>query len=121
MDGSQKDTEIVTYRIPRIEVYPVTDDEMCRIEEGCGRVSQDFAFATSFLSFGVAFFIALMTATFSETRRTAFIIVVVICGIVVFYTGVRWWMQKGKVPEVIAKIRSRKTEPQIPPGGSGLV
>jgi hypothetical protein len=115
MDDLPKSTEIVTYRIPRIEVYPVTDDEMCRIEEGCGRVSEDFAFAMSFLSFGVAFLIALMTATFSETRRIVFVIIVVVCGIGFLYTGVRWLMQKEKVPEVIAKIRSRKTEPEVPP------
>lgn len=115
MDGPPKDTEIVTYKIPRIEVYQITDDEMCRIEEGCGRVGQDFAFATSFLSFGIAFFIALETATFSEVLRIVFIIVVILCGIGTLYTGARWWIQKGQVPSVIAKIRSRKTEPQIPP------
>jgi len=115
MDGPQKDTEIVTYRIPRIEVYQITDDEMCRIEEGCGHVSQDFGFATFFLSFGVAFFIALVSAQFSDKLRPVFIVVVVICGVGALYTGIRWWMQKGKVPEVIAKIRSRKTEPQVPP------
>jgi hypothetical protein len=115
MDGQQKDTEIVTYRIPRIEVYQITDDELCRIEEGCGRVSQDFAFAMSFLSFGVAFFIALKTATFSETLRTIFVIIVTGCGIGFLYTGVRWWMQRRKMPDVMTKIRDRKTEPQVPP------
>jgi hypothetical protein len=115
MDGPQRDTEIITYKIPRIEVYQITDDEICRIEEGCGHVSQDFGFATSFLSFGIAFFIALETATFSETLHSVFLIIVVMCGIGFLYTGARWLMQKGKVPEVIAKIRSRKTEPQVPP------
>ncbi len=115
MNGPQKDAEIVTYRIPRIEVYQVTDDELCRIEEGCSRVSQDFNFATNFLSFGIAFFIALLTATFSESLRTIFIIILVVCGVVFLYTGARWWRQRKKAPSVIAKIRSRKTEPQLPP------
>jgi hypothetical protein len=116
MDGSDKDAEIITYRIPRIEVYQVTDDELCRIEEECGKVSQDFAFSTSFLSFGIAFTIALLTAPFSEWLRTVFVILVIVCGVGCLYTGIRWWSQRRKVPEVVAKIRSRKTEPQAPTG-----
>jgi hypothetical protein len=115
MDAPHRDTEIITYRIPRIEVYQVTDDELCRIEEGCGRVSQDFAFATTFLSFAVAFFIALLTATYSDKLRTIFIAITVICAVGSLYTGIRWWMNKTRVPDVIAKIRSRRTEPQVPP------
>jgi len=115
MNGPQKDAEIVTYKIPRIEVYQLTDDEICRIEEVCGQVNQDFSFATTFLSFGIAFLLALLTATFSERLHTIFIIVVVICGIGFLYTGIPWWGQRKKVPDVVAKIRSRKTEPQAPP------
>ena|SRR5260221_208203 len=115
MDGTQHDAEIVTYKIPRIEVYQVTDDELCRIEEGYGQVSQDFSFATTFLSFGVAFLLALLTATFTEVLRRIFVTVVIICGIGFLYTGYRYWNQRKKVPSVIAKIRSRKTEPQVPP------
>ena len=117
MDAPQKDTEIVTFRIPRIEVYQVTDDELCRIEEGHGRVSQDFTFATNFLSFAVAFFIALLTGTYSDRLRTTFIAFTIICALGFLYTGVRWWMNKTRVPNVIAKIRSRRTEPQAPPTG----
>jgi hypothetical protein len=113
--GGQQNTAIITYTIPRIEVYQVTDDELCRIEEGYGQVGQDLNFATSFLSFGAAFLLALLTATFSERLRTIFILVVIICGIGFLVTGVRWLRQRKKVPDVIAKIRSRKTEPQVPP------
>jgi hypothetical protein len=117
MGGPQKDPEIVTYKIPRIEVYQITDDEMCRIEESCGKVSQDFTFATNFLSIGIAFYIALKTATFSDTLRVIFTTVIIVCGIGFLYTGARWWLQKGRIPEVISKIRSRKTEPEIPKRG----
>ena len=115
MDAPHRDTEIVTYRIPRIEVYQVTHDELCRIEEGCGRVSQDFAFATNFLSFGIAFVIAILTAAYSERVRTIFITITLICAVGFLYTGVRWWMNRTRVPGVIASIRGRKTEPQVPP------
>ena len=80
-----------------------------------GQVSHDFTFATSFLSFGVAFLLALLTATFSERLRNFFILIVIVCGAGFLYTGYRCWKEKGKVPDVIAKIRSRKTEPQTPP------
>lgn len=112
MNGPQQNAEIVTYKIPRIEVYQVTDDELCRIEEGCGQVNQDLTFAISFLSFGVAFLIALLTATFSESARTLFVILTCICAVGALYTGLRWWRQRKAVPNVILKIRSRKTEPQ---------
>lgn len=116
MDGPQQEPEIVTYIIPRIEVYQVTEDELRSIEEGHGQVSQDFTFATSFLSFGIAFLLALLTATFSANLRIVFILVVIVCGAGFLYTGYRCWKQRGKVPNVIAKIRSRKTEPQAPLG-----
>lgn len=106
--------EIVTYKIPRIEVYEVTDDELSRIEEGYGQVEQDLTFATTFLSFGTAVLIALLTATFSEKLRILFIVVTCVCGVGFIYTGVRWWRKRNLLPNVIAKIRSRKTEPEAP-------
>jgi hypothetical protein len=111
----KEEPEIVTYKIPRIEVYQLTDDELSRIEEGCGQVAQDLTFATTLLSFGGAFLIALLTATFSEKLRTIFIAVVIICGLGFLYTAIRWWQKRKVVPNVIAKIRSRKIEPEVPP------
>lgn len=106
--------EIVTYRIPRIEVYQLTDDELSRIEEGCGQVAQDLTFATTLFSFGVAFLIALLTASFSERLRVVFIALVIVCGLGFLYSTYRWWRKRKAVPDVIAKIRSRKTEPEVP-------
>jgi len=65
MSQSPEEPEIVTHRIPRIEVYQVTDDELTRIEDGYGQVSQDLTFAVTSLSFCIAFAIALMTGSFS--------------------------------------------------------
>lgn len=115
MDDSHKDIEIIIWKIPPIEVYQITDEQFTLIEEGCGKVSQDFTFATNFLSFGIAFLLALLGGTFSEVLRTIFIMIVVVCAFGCLYTGVRWWRQRKKVPDVIAKIRSRKTEPQAQP------
>lgn len=115
-DAPKQQTEIVTYKIPRIEIYWVTDEELCRVEESCGKVSQDFTFASNFLSVGIAFFIALKTASFSITIWTIFVFVVIACGIGFLYTGLRWLVCRQTVPSVLAKIRSRKTdEPQTIP------
>jgi hypothetical protein len=115
MDSPQKDAEIITYRIPSIEVYQVTDDELCRVEESCRHVSQDFAFASNLLSFAIAFFIALLEGTFSDRVQTILTSAVAVCLLGSVYTGQRWWSQRKAAPQVIAKIRSRKTEPQAPP------
>jgi len=114
MDGQQKkEPDIVTYRIPRIEVYQVTDDELGRIEEGCSQVGQDLTFAVAFLSFAIAFFITLLTGTLSDLKRGIFIVTVVVCAVVSLYTGMRWMRARKRAPNVIANIRSRKDNPEV--------
>jgi uncharacterized membrane protein len=116
MDAQSKEgPEIVTHRIPRIEIYQVSDDELNRIEESYAHVGLDLTFATISLSSGLAFLIALLSATFSEKVRLLFIVLVVICAAIFFYTGTKWWRMRKTGPNVIAKIRSRKTDPQVPP------
>jgi len=113
MDVRKKqDPEIVTYRIPRIEVYQVTDDELKRIEEGSGHIDQDLTFAVAFLSFAIAFVITLATATLSDLLRSIFIVVIIICTIVFLYTGTRWWRTRKTASNITAGIRSRKDNPQ---------
>ena len=117
MDEQGRDRpEIVTYRIPRIEVYQVTDDELKRLEEGCSQVGQDLTLAVACFSFFVAFLIALLTATFSSVVGIIFVIVDIGSGLVGIYTGVRWWRSREKTPNVMAQIRSRKVEPEVPRG-----
>jgi hypothetical protein len=105
---------IVTYNIPRIEVYQVTDEELKRIEERCSQVGQDLSFAIAFISFAIAFFITLSTAVLSDLQKVIFIIVSIICCIGFFYTGIRWWNARKTAPSVISCIRSRKDNPQLP-------
>jgi threonine/homoserine/homoserine lactone efflux protein len=97
-----------------MEVYQVSDQELKQIEETYGHVGQDLTFAIAFFSFGLAFLIALLTATLSEFHRLIFINVVIICGVVFLYTGIRWWRTRKTVPNVIANIRSRKPNPEVP-------
>lgn len=107
-----KDPEVVTYRIPRIEVYQVTDDEIRRIEDGCSNVGQDLTFAVASLSICASFSVALLTATLTQAVRAFFIGIVIISAVVCVYTGSKWWQTRKATPDTIAKIRSRKTEPQ---------
>ena len=109
------DPEVVTYRIPRIEVYQVTDDEIRRIEEGCAHVGQDLTFAVASLSICVSFLVALFSATLTQASQTAFVIIIVISAVVCVYTGFRWWRERRATPDTIAKIRSRRAEPQPEP------
>jgi hypothetical protein len=108
--------QIVTYRIPRIEVYQVADDELRRIEEGYGRVGQDLTFAVTSLSFCIAFAIALATASFSDRLFIIFLVLVIVFGLVALYTGIRWWGARRAAPAVMATIRSRRVEPQVTGG-----
>ena len=107
--------EIVTYKIPRIEMYQVADYQLKRLEEGYAQVGQDLTFATASLSSGLAFLIALVTATFSEWIRVLLWAIVIICGLVFLYTGARWWRARKEVPDVIAEIRRLKTDPDVAP------
>jgi hypothetical protein len=119
MEDLKRDApDIVTYRIPRIEVYQVTDDELRRLEEGCAHVGQDLTFAVASASFFVAFVIALLSGTFSDAVRDLLIALAAISAIVAIYTGVRWARTRGTTPRVIAEIRSRKAEPSVPQDSS---
>lgn len=113
--SNRQDPEIVTYRIPKIEVYQVTDAELIAIETGHGQVGQDFITATVSLTLLVAFLIALVTGTFSSSWQVAFEIAVAVCAVVFVYTSIRWWQRKGIMPTTIASIRSRKVAEEILP------
>ena len=116
MSQPPEEPQIVTYHIPRIEVYHVTDDELTRIEDGYGQVGQDLTFAVTSISFCIAFAIALATADFSERLFMMFLLLVIAFAILGLYTGIRWWRVRKTVPTVLVKIRSRKVEPRVSQG-----
>jgi len=103
---------IVTHRIPRIEVYQVTDDELRRIEDGSNQVAQDLAFALACSSFCIAFIIALTTGTFNSSAGVTLTIAALIFGLAAIYTGTRWWRHRSSAPNVIASIRRRRVDPE---------
>ncbi len=69
MDKQKGDIPIVTYEIPRIEIYQVTDNKLKRIEDETSRVAQNFAFMLTSKSIFFSFLIALGTDTFDATME----------------------------------------------------
>ena len=104
--------QVITYRIPIIETYEVTDDELERIKESCSSVSQDLTFAVSSLSICITLLASLLSGVFSQTVQTLFLVVVVVSAVVGVYTGFKWHRAKTVTDSTIAKIRSRKVDPQ---------
>ena len=113
MTQRTKDTPyIVTHKIPHIEVYQVTDDELTRIEEGSNQVGYDFAFMLTSLSIFVSLLIALATGDFNENIQLMFELAVAIFILSGIYTGQRWFRNRSKAQKVINKIRSRRVDPE---------
>ena len=108
-DGNR---EVRTYKIPAIEIYEVTEDQLDLIEESCRSLSQDLSFAIASLSVCASFVIALFSASPSAAVRYVYIVVAVVSIVVSLYTGCRWWRQRRTSPGIIQKIRSRKMDPE---------
>ena len=83
--------QVVTYKIPKLETYEVADHELERIEESCSSVSQDLTFAVASLSICLTLLAALLSATFTETAQTLFLVIAVVSAFVSIYTGARWY------------------------------
>ena len=107
-----RDPKVITYRIPQIEVYQVIDADLQRIKDSGDNVGQDLTFAVAALSVFVSFFIAIITATLTQTERVVFFSIEIFSFLVGIYNGRKWWLARKVIPEIIREIRSLKTEPQ---------
>ena len=105
--------QVVTYKILKIETYEVADNELERIEESFSSVSQDLTFAVASLSICLSLLAALLSATFTQTAQTLFLVIVVVSAFVGVYTGARWYRAQPATHGIIAKIRSRKVDPVV--------
>ena len=108
---SPREPQIVSYNIPRIEVYQVTDDELTRIEEAAAKVGNEFALMLTSISITVSLVIALTQGAFQTDVEVWMKAAVVVSGIVSIYAGVSWFRHRSAVSNVLSKIRSRRTEP----------
>ena len=110
--ATDRNREARTYKIPPIEIYEVTEDQLELIEASCRSLGQDFSFAIASLSICASFVIALSSASPSATVRVIYIIVMAVAFVVFLYTGCRWLLSKRTAPGIIQKIRSRKMDPE---------
>ena len=111
-DGANRETR--TYRIPPIEIYEVTDEQLELIEESYRNRGQDLSFCISSLSICASFAIALSSANPPGHVKTVYYVVVAVSFVVSLYTGMRWFLVSRRASTVIQKIRSRKMKPQDP-------
>ena len=110
--SEDENREARTYKIPTIEIYEVTEDQLDLIDESCRSLSQDLSFAIASLSICASFVVALFSANPSGTVRLVYIVVAVVSLAMSIYTGCRWLRLRKTSPGVIAKIRSRKMDPE---------
>ena len=104
--------DVVTYKIPRIEVYQVTDDELTRIEETAGQEGRDFAFMLTGFSVFISFVIALVTGDFGEITKQIFRLAAAISVLLAICAGWFWLRNRSNFQKVIGKIRGRKVDPE---------
>ena len=110
--AEDENREARTYKIPTIEIYEVTEDQLDLIDKSCRSLSQDLSFAIASLSICASFVIALFSASPSATVRYVYVVVVVVSFGFSLYTGYRWLRLRRTSPEIIQKIRSRKMDPE---------
>ena len=103
---------VVTHNIAQIHVYQVTEDELARLEEGCGQVGQDLTFACTSLGIFVGVLVALLASPMSRDTFLLLLAVCLVSAAVSLYTGLKWWRSQKEFLHVLAKVRSRK-ETQI--------
>ena len=104
--------EARTYKIPTIEIYEVTEDQLDLIDESCRSLSQDLSFSIASLSICASFAIALLSASPSATAQSVFVTIVAVSLLCFLYTGWRWVRLRRTSRSIIQKIRSRKMDPE---------
>ena len=112
MENEGNPPNVVTHRIPQIEIYQVTDDELARIEEGYSTVGQDYTFFLTSLSVGITSFISLAAGNYDSDMALLVKVISGICVVVSAYTGFKWFRQKGIGPNVIRNVRNRRIDPE---------
>ena len=106
------------HRIPHVETYDVTVDELDQIERESMSVGQDFSFGSVGLTAALAFLITLLTVRIeSERIWNSFLIMMTLGFIGAAYFGIRWYREKKHGVLVIERIRKREIGPYGEAGG----
>ena len=107
--------KVVRYRVPPIEIYEITGDELELLEETSRSLSYELSFALSSLSVFVSFVIALSSASPSGWVHTVYVTVSALSLFIFVYAGFRWLRHRRKASHIVGKIRNRKMDPEASP------
>lgn len=100
------------HRLPHVEIYEVTGDELDNIEREAATIGTDLQFALVLLSAALSFTATLVLTTIPSQRRfESFLIITVIAYILGLSFGIRWLRQREPFKECLRKIRDRRVGP----------
>lgn len=112
MSPDEERIAIRRHRLPHVETYEVTAEELDQMENEAMRIGHDFSFASVSLAFGTSFLITLLTATVESLKAYNFFVVATIVGFVFsLYFGIRWYRGRHVGRSVIQRIRDREVGP----------
>ena len=113
MDKQGNDSpQIVTHKIPKIEVFQISDDELRRINDRITQVGQDFSFMLTSFSIGITLIFSLMTGAINPEYKLVFKVAVGMSIVVTLYTGIKWIRYRKSTMDVISRIRDRRENPE---------
>lgn len=110
---SSQTPQIVSYNIPKIEVYQVTDDELCRIEEASKSTSNTFSVFLSSISIFFSLLIALVKGEFQYNTENIITYATIGFCVLALIMGISYFHRRSTLPNILKKIRKRKTEPVV--------
>jgi hypothetical protein len=100
------------HRLPGVDSYDVTSDELDQLEHEASQVGLDFSFASILFTAFISFLIALLTANIqSERTFGAFIAIEIASGTLALYFCIKWRRGRRRRASIIARIREREIGP----------
>ena len=89
------------------EYHTVSNDELCRIEENCGRPSTHLGWMTLSLSAFTGFFVPLLPENITPNTRDLLFALATIFGFLSVNRFWKWYQTRNDGPRVIKTIRKR--------------
>jgi hypothetical protein len=111
-DQNHEKIPVKRHRLPGVDSYDVTSDELDQIEHETSQVGLDLSFAGVSLTAFISFLIALLTANIQSDRiYCAFIAIEIATGALALYFSIKWYRGRRRRTSIIARIRCREIGP----------
>jgi hypothetical protein len=112
MTNNHEKIPVHRHRLPGVESYDVTSEELDQIEREASQVGLDFSFASITLTAFISFMIALLTVKIESSHTfMGFIGIEIATGFLTIYFAWRWLRGRGQRVSIISKIRERQVGP----------